>query len=222
MSVAHGSIDLAISYAHDNNVMVIAAAGNDALETDLFPAKDSYTLSVAAVDTTNLLADFSNYGGKVDVCAPGTQIYAPHLDSMYAWWDGTSFAAPFVAGQAALLYALDPHATWNDIRDAITLTATDLEPLNPGYEGKLGFGLINPEASLASIDPFICGDMNNDNVGPDITDLLYLVEFMFNFGPPPPEVETMDIDDDGICDISDLLYFVDYFFVPGSPSPVCQ
>ena len=103
MDVQHAALDLAIEYARNNDVMVIAAAGNDSIDTDKFPFKDSYTLGVAAVDSNNVLADFSNYGGKVDVCAPGTQIYAPFLDSSFAWWDGTSFAAPFVAAQAALL-----------------------------------------------------------------------------------------------------------------------
>ncbi len=221
MNSRHPVLDDAIAYAHDRNVMVIAAAGNDSSEVDKFPADDSYTLSVAALDSTNVKADFSNYGGKVDVCAPGTQIHAPFLDTSYAWWDGTSFAAPFVAGQAALLYAMNPHATWNDIRDAIEQTAINIDSLNPGLQGKLGFGLINPVAAVGGFDPFLCGDIDGNGVGPDIADLVYLVDYMFNGGPAPTSPAASDVNGDGAQpDIGDLVYMVEYSFA-GGPPPAC-
>ena len=63
MAGQHGSLDFAIEYAKNNNVMVIAAAGNDSINTDLFPAKDSYTISVAALDTLNHKAGRRRAGG---------------------------------------------------------------------------------------------------------------------------------------------------------------
>ena len=66
------------------------------------------------------------------------------------------------------------------------------------------------------IDP-IRGDVNYDG-GLDISDLVYLVEWMFVGGPEPPCFEEADIDGSGISDISDLLMLVDYFYREG-PSP---
>ncbi|MEE8577066.1 MAG: S8 family serine peptidase, partial [candidate division Zixibacteria bacterium] len=178
MTGAHSTLDGAIEFAHANDVMVIAAAGNDSSNSDLFPARDSYTLSVAALDSSNLKADFSSYGGKVDVCAPGTGIYSAYLDSSFAWWDGTSFAAPFVSGVAALLYSIDSSASWSEIRDAIEETAISVDSINPDYANQLGFGLIDPVAALQQIGA-TCGDISGDGTGPDISDLTALVNYLF-------------------------------------------
>lgn len=55
----------------------------------------------------------------------------------------------------------------------------------------------------------------------DIADLVYLVDYMFNGGPPPPVMEEADIDGSGILDIADLVYLVDYMFNGGPPPVPC-
>jgi hypothetical protein len=68
------------------------------------------------------------------------------------------------------------------------------------------------------------GDVNRDGSGPDITDLVYLVSYMFQAGPQPPCMNSADIngDDGDVPDISDLVYLVTYMFQSG-PAPVpCQ
>jgi thermitase len=163
----HDDLDDAIRYARDNNVIVMAAAGNDSTDSNLifpFPASREYCLAVAAVDSVNLKADFSNYGDKVDICAPGTKIYAPYLDSSYAWWDGTSFSTAFVSGMAGLLYAVKPTLTWGGIDSLILYSADNIDSLNPEYAGLLGFGTINIMRALTTIaPPFIRGDINADS-----------------------------------------------------------
>ncbi|MDH4032405.1 MAG: hypothetical protein OEV80_01250, partial [candidate division Zixibacteria bacterium] len=67
---------------------------------------------------------------------------------------------------------------------------------------------------------YVCGDINNDGAGPDISDLVYLVDYMFTAGPPPPMMEAADVDGSGGIDIADLVYVVDYMF-NGGPAPVC-
>ena len=62
------------------------------------------------------------------------------------------------------------------------------------------------------------GDINNDG-SVDIGDLTYLVDYLFNGGPPPPCLDEADVNGDGSVDISDLTYMVDYFF-GGGPAPV--
>ncbi|MEW6051043.1 MAG: M28 family peptidase [Candidatus Zixiibacteriota bacterium] len=68
--------------------------------------------------------------------------------------------------------------------------------------------------------PYICGDCNDDSVGPDIGDLTYLVEYLFFGGPAPVEMGAANIDGVGTVDIGDLSYLVDYLFFSG-PAPVC-
>jgi C1A family cysteine protease len=66
-----------------------------------------------------------------------------------------------------------------------------------------------------------CADVNNDLVGPDIADLVYLVDYMFNSGPPPSRPASVDFDWDDQITVADLVYLVDYMFNDG-PEPVCQ
>lgn len=222
MYAKHAATDFAIEFARNNGVLVVAAAGNDSTDTDRFPANDSYTLAVAALDSLNFKADFSNFGGKVDICAPGTHVIAPYLDTMYARWDGTSFAAPFVAGQAAILMSANPTATLDEIIEAITLNAIPVDDINPAYVGMLGAGLIDPMASLAAMGNFVCGDVSGDLQGPDIADLTALVAFMFRNGPEPPIMAAADLNGSGgPIDIADLTYLVTFMF-RGGPSPACS
>lgn len=66
------------------------------------------------------------------------------------------------------------------------------------------------------------GDVNGDGVGPDIADLVYLVQFMFQGGPPPPCLEEADINGDGIGpDISDLVWLVQFMFQGGAVPVPC-
>ncbi len=221
MNDKHATLDDAIEFARNNNVLVVAAAGNDSSEVERFPASDSYTLAVAGLDSMNLKADFSNFNGKVDVCAPATRIYSPFTDSSYAWWDGTSFAAPFVAAQAALMFSVNPNLTWEEVVDAITGTAINIDSLNPAYEGMLGEGLIDPMAALDAIGAFICGDIDDDGAGPNIADLSHLVDYLFRGGLPPAHPDAANVDGTGeIPDVADLSYLVDYLF-RGGPAPVC-
>ena len=147
----HQAIAEAAAYAAGQGVLIVAAAGNGYDDAAHYPASDPNVLSVAAVDTLDLLADFSSYGEHVDVCAPGTHIYSPYLNNGYAWWGGTSFAAPFVAAQAALLWDYKPEATLEEIIDAILSTAISLDHLNPDLTGQMGAGLINPLGSIIAI-----------------------------------------------------------------------
>ncbi|MDH3891224.1 MAG: S8 family serine peptidase [candidate division Zixibacteria bacterium] len=222
MTGKHSTLDEAISFARDQGVVVTAAAGNDSTGLERFPAKDSYTLAVAGVDSNLVKADFSNFNGKVDICAPATRVYAPYDDSMYAWWDGTSFAAPFVAGLAALLYERHPGASWDDIINSILEPAVDIDSLNEEYAGMLGSGLIDPVASLRFLDLQKCGDIDGNGQGPDISDLIYLVDYMFNGGAVPPVLELADLNGDGVpAEIGDLVHLVDYMFSGGLP-PACD
>jgi subtilisin family serine protease len=221
----HASVELALEYARARQVVVVASAGNDSTSVERFPALISSVISVAAVDSNNVRAPFSNYGGKIDVCAPGVHLYAPYLDTTFAWWNGSSFAAPLVSGQAALMLATYPAASWISVRDALVDNSINVDLVNPGFEGALGNGLIDPTAALANFQPWICGDMNGNGGNPNIVDLTYLVNYLFRSGTPPANIYSADLDGNStennpVVNIVDLTYLVQYFFVFGPP-PIC-
>ena len=76
------------------------------------------------------------------------------------------------------------------------------------------------EFSFRVAPAYICGDVDNSDSGPDISDITYLVAYMFGGGPPPPIREAADMDADGEIAINDLTFLVSYLF-SGGPSPEC-
>ncbi len=209
----------AIDYAESLGVVVIAAAGNDSTGDENlfpFPALKASVIAVAALDSLNHKADFSNWGKKVDLCAPGTRVYAPHLDSLYAWWDGTSFSAPMVAGVAALMLQVDPNLTLRAIDSILAETATDINDINPLYAGDLGNGLVNPAAALASLSSYVCGDANSSEVI-SVTDVVYIINYIFAGGPAPVPTMAADCDCNSLLNISDAVYLINYIFSGGNP-----
>jgi subtilisin family serine protease len=133
----------AIQQAQAAGVVVVAAAGNEATNKQEFPACWPQTLSVAALaQGDGSLAAFSDFGGWVQVGAPGEGIVGPMPGGGYAIWAGTSMATPFVSGQAALIRSAVPGMRPDHVFQAIEQTATHLSP-NPIHAGA-----INISASL--------------------------------------------------------------------------
>jgi subtilisin family serine protease len=135
-------------------ILCVAAAGNEATNNDSTPsypanyASDAI-IAVAATDSSNRLASFSNYGATtVDVAAPGVGIYSTVPNSGYASYSGTSMATPHVTGTVALLAAANPGATATQIRAAILGTAVPVA----GLAGKVATGgVVNASAALAAV-----------------------------------------------------------------------
>ncbi len=96
-------LEAAINYALEHRVLLVAAAaGADGyLE---FPAAYDGVIAVGATRNDDHVASFSEaYASEVDIFAPGELIYSAYYDGRTAWWTGTSMAAPFVTGSAALM-----------------------------------------------------------------------------------------------------------------------
>ncbi|MGB5107549.1 MAG: S8 family serine peptidase [Candidatus Zixiibacteriota bacterium] len=216
---SHDALQDAIDYAESLGVVVIAAAGNDSTGDENlfpFPAHKSSVIAVAAVDSLNFKADFSNWGKKVDLCAPGTRVYAPHLDTLFAWWDGTSFSAPMVTGVVALMLQIAPDLTVDAIDSLLGETAINIDAINPGYEDGLGKGLVDPVAALALLTNFMCGDADASQTI-SISDAVFVINYIFSGGPAPVPSNSADCDCSGMISISDTVYLINYIFAGGSP-----
>ena len=100
------------------NIVVVAAAGNDGAEGVEFPAGDPGVVAVSATDHFGALTAFSSYGWRVDVAAPGLDVTSTTLGGGYATESGTSFSAPIVAGEAALIRSKSPALTGAQVADA--------------------------------------------------------------------------------------------------------
>jgi subtilisin family serine protease len=148
------SLHDAVDYAQDHSTLLVVAAGNDSENIDkhpLYPASygDSNILAVAATTSTDGLASFSNFGSEaVDVGAPGDSIYSTYLGGGYRILSGTSMAAPYAAGVAALLRKQESDATYGNLRYAIRHKVDKPPALN----GKVAYdGRLNAEKALAAI-----------------------------------------------------------------------
>lgn len=134
------TVDEAVTYALKKDVLLVQAAGNDNKNVDSaanFPRRVSSDLAYIVVgasgmkDDSTLKAPFSNYGKtSVDVFAPGVQIYSSVPGSKYAYHDGTSMAAPVVAGLAALIREYYPKLKAKQVKEIILRSVVKREALS--------------------------------------------------------------------------------------------
>ncbi|MCK4578000.1 MAG: S8 family peptidase, partial [Candidatus Marinimicrobia bacterium] len=165
-----------INYAWELGVLIIGAAGNESSDNPFFPAAYDHVLAVSATRKINdNIAGFSNYGTWVDICAPGELILSTYVNGVYVARDGTSMAAPMVAGGAALLMAQFPTASNHDIALKLVVGADYIDDYgtNPTKAGELGSGRMNVYNSLVTTEtpqPILAvtqnfSDVNGDNDG---------------------------------------------------------
>ncbi|MFI2379886.1 type VII secretion-associated serine protease mycosin [Streptomyces sp. NPDC018964] len=147
------SLEEAVDHALDQEVVVVASAGNDGLGGNVkvtYPASYEGVLAVAASDRNNERAPFSQSGEFVGVAAPGVDMVSTVPGNGHCADNGTSFSAPYVAGVAALLKAKFPKWTARQIVAQIEQTA---ERSIPGHDRLVGWGVIDPVKALTDVDP---------------------------------------------------------------------
>ena len=149
-------VDAAFKYAAEKDVLLVMAAGNDNLDADKVPVYPNDTfLDGSSTDADNfinvgasgpkpdenLAADFSNYGkNNVDLFAPGVKITSIDADAELNIEDGTSFAAPIVAGIAALCLEYYPDLSAKQLKQAILESAVPLTGtmvIKPGTKAEM-------------------------------------------------------------------------------------
>ena len=145
----------ALSAVGQSGILFVAAAGNETSDTDIHPHYPSnYSLpnvvSVAATDSSDALAGFSNFGlHSVTLGAPGVGILSTTPNNTYSSLNGTSMATPHVAGAAALLCAANANLTVNQLRALLSFNGD----LVPSLQGKTLTGRrLNVFKSLQAIN----------------------------------------------------------------------
>jgi thermitase len=133
------AVEQAIDYAITRGVVVVFAAGNEADDVQHYsPANHPGVICVAATDKDDKLADFSNYGANVTVCAPGKNIYSlKYRSNDYVVMSGTSMAAPHVAAVAALICSRYPGISVEKVREKVKLNADPILTTKPAGTGRL-------------------------------------------------------------------------------------
>lgn len=160
-------VDKAVKYAEQKGVLLIHAAGNDAEDNDVeknYPnrtfvdgreAKVWLEVGASAWGTEgNFVGNFSNYGKKsVDLFAPGVMMYSTTPENQYEHLQGTSMAAPAVAGVAAVIMSYFPELTPLEVKEVLkksTRQFQDLEVLKPGGKNKVKFSELSNTGGLVN------------------------------------------------------------------------
>jgi subtilisin family serine protease len=162
-----------IDEAFDADIVCVAAAGNEGTDTPSWPAACDSVLAVASTNAANVRSDWSNWGGYVDLCAPGEAMWSCIADNyvydetsqlffeiLWGWDtvnpymqnDGTSFAAPLVSGAAALVRSLSPAMTAQQVM-AMLVTSGDVKV----YDNPIGpkLNLDRALTYIADVEPAV-------------------------------------------------------------------
>lgn len=162
---ASATLDATITDVRNAGLVIVAAAGNEAGSAPSYPAASPGVISVAAVDAAGNLAPYSNFGSTIDLAAPGGDMSVDrtfdgygdgvlstlyddvHGTYVYAFYQGTSMAAPHVAGVIALMLGVNPALTPADIDN---LLATGAMTRDLGNSFLYGKGLLDAFAAVSA------------------------------------------------------------------------
>lgn len=110
----------AVASANQSGVIVVASSGNDGRSSDIdYPARYRNTIAVGATNELGRVASFTNRSGLIDIYAPGDKIVSAWLGGKYREMSGTSMATSHVSGAIALLLALKPKLTPDQVKEIV-------------------------------------------------------------------------------------------------------
>jgi len=135
-----------VKYADSKGVLIVASAGNDALDIPTFPAAFPEVIAVSSTGADDGLFAESNYGSYVDISAPGENILMATLDGGYETMSGTSFSAAFVSGVIGAFLSRMNDASADQIKTLLYQTAVDIG--EAGRDDYFGWGRLNAEQFL--------------------------------------------------------------------------
>jgi serine protease len=158
--------DLFTQVIEERNIIVVAASGNHDTCQPNYPASYPGVLGVSAVIYDTIKAPYSNTSGTIDLAAPGGAygsdgdndhaILSTMADengtAAYGYMEGTSMAAPHVSGVMALMKAVRPNLTSDEVQGWLTQSDLTDEQVSPGIHSFYGFGIINAEAAVTTAE----------------------------------------------------------------------
>ncbi len=180
--------------ARAEGLIVVAAAGNENSSAPSYPAAYDGVVSVSAVDQNRNRSYYSNFGSRIDVAAPGGDTtvdrdgdgYVDGVlstlgddlgDFFYAFYQGTSMAAPHIAGVAALMKSVAPTMLDADSFDALLASGALTDDLGaPGRDDIYGHGLIDAAAAVQAAEDL------EDGTPPVLDPVLRVSPGALNFG----------------------------------------
>jgi len=139
----------------EQDVLFVAAAGNGGNSGYLYPASYGALMSVAALDSNQNRASFSQFNDQVEISAPGVSVESTLPNDRYAAWSGTSMATPHVAGVAGLLWMHFPQCKNYQIRNVLLATAKDRG--SSGCDNYYGTGLVQAKDAYDLLSEGNCG-----------------------------------------------------------------
>lgn len=143
-------VERGIAAVAAKGIVMVAASGNAGPKSPpLYPAADANVIAVSATDADDHLFAASNRGGHIAVAAPGVDIFLPAPGGKYQMTSGTSFAAAYVSGLAALVLERNPALKSADVRAILTKSARDLGA--PGRDDLFGAGEADAYAAVQAV-----------------------------------------------------------------------
>ncbi|GEM_PF-2983085 len=151
---------------YDEGTVVVACAGNNNMDRHAYPASYDWVVGVAATDSDNTIASFSNYGEWIHLAAPGVSILTTSayvdsckLRSYYSYRDGTSFSTPMVSAAAALVKSMCPYWSPGQIISRLYETSDPVSDQNVPPWRLIAGGILNVYSAVnipeIDVDPMI-------------------------------------------------------------------
>lgn len=164
-----------IDYAYNKGIVLLASAGNNGngmsdpnnVNSIMYPAGLNHVVAVGSTDGDDVMSDFSQFGGWIDLCAPGgyqndgglidmlfnNSVYScAYGSSEYLKMQGTSMSCPIAAGLAGLMLSADPNLTPDKVIQYMKATCVDIDNLQAAErQGKTGAGRINAGAAIQMV-----------------------------------------------------------------------
>ena len=148
-----------INTAYDNGSFLVAAAGNGSTcggaENLVYPASYENVFSVTSIGPSDNheqiignSASTHQHNTAVDICAPGYNVYVSPAPGWNLIASGTSYAAPLVSGTVALILAVNPCLSNDDIEYILKTSSVFVDDINPDYAGLLGEGRLDAGAAV--------------------------------------------------------------------------
>lgn len=233
-------IRAALAYAYKMNRVTVSAMGNNNGDTLCYPAAyEQGNIAVGAIDHNGDYAPFSNFGNHIDVVAPGVNVYSTRIDPLYGTGSGTSYAAPFVSGVAALIKSYRPDLDNDDVIEIINLSGTDkYGSVKDGWDMRYGHGCVDAEKAFellrtpySLIHQSVSGGQVKEIIGPYMKKLIcipglvdynylvkkYKIEKSVSYGSEPEYILEPEVWGRGVATIG---YSSDPNYAMGWTQPV--